>query len=462
MVACLAVSFTSCDDFLTYQPSDSVDTETAISTAQDIEIALNGTYYTLGKSEFFGRNVLALGDIASDNCFMVGSSGHFGEIYKYTVTTETSDLKEMWSYGYKVIDRATRIIKAGEGLMATGDLVESDAPIVKYSLAHAYALKALAHFALVNTFGLPYSEANKAGLGIVIVDKEPFIAFQEVKRSTVEATYVQILKDIEAAKENIALFPANNYRFNEAAIYALEARVNLYMGNWSKAKDAAVTAIAKRGGALEMNSEKYESMWASIALSSEDIFTISKTVDDNLSANSLNTLYGSYDGKATQGLFALFTANDMRKQLFEGEGEQLSAKKFMGLPDSKATSNIPVFRLPEMYLIIAEAKAQLGDATAVDAVFEIAKRNPDLKKSDIPTGKAGLLEFISVERRRELFQEGHRWYDLRRTGEIMTRVGGNFKINNWDASKFVYPIPSAEINASGLAQNENWFDALPK
>ncbi|MDR2499138.1 MAG: RagB/SusD family nutrient uptake outer membrane protein, partial [Tannerellaceae bacterium] len=94
-------------------------------------------------------------------------------------------------------------------------------------------------------------------------------------------------------------------------------------------------------------------------------------------------------------------------------------------------------------------------------LFEIAQRNPDLKKEDLPTGKAELLAFISVERRRELFQEGHRYFDMRRTGELMTRVGGNFPISNWDVSKFVFPIPANEINASGLEQNTGWSSALP-
>jgi hypothetical protein len=98
----------------------------------------------------------------------------------------------------------------------------------------------------------------------------------------------------------------------------------------------------------------------------------------------------------------------------------------------------------------------------VDYVWQIARRNPDLAKSAIPTDKPGLLSFIAIERRRELFQEGHRWFDLRRSGEILTRVGGNFPVSNWDASKFVYPIPSQEVNASGIAQNEGWNNNLPK
>lgn len=462
-IASLSLALVSCDNFLTYEPSDSIEDATAISSATDVENALNGVYYTLGRSEFYGRNVIALGDIAADNCWMLGTSGHFSSIYEYTVTAEDGEMSDTWTRGYQVIDRSARLIKAGEALLASGELSESDMNAVKGALAQAYAIKALAHFTLVNIYALPYNQENKSTLGLVNVDKEPFEAFQEVKRGTVEETYNQILADIQSAKTSIDLVANDYFRFNAAALSALEARVKLYMSDWKGAITAAQEAIQKRNGALEMDAEKYFNMWFSIAITSEDIFTISKTADDNLSANSINTLYGSYDGKATSGLQELFEENDMRNALFAGKGEQLRALKFDGLPDSKATSNVPVFRLPEMYLILAEANAQTGDTqAAIDNLFAVAKRNPDLKKEDIPTTKADLLKFISVERRRELFQEGHRWYDLRRTGELMTRVGGNVAITNWDASKFVYPIPTNEVNASGLAQNENWFNYLPK
>jgi hypothetical protein len=458
----LVTSFTACDDFLTYSPSDAVGDTEAFNNAKDVENALNGAYYTLGTYRFYGRDVVALGDIAADNTWMTGTSGHFNTIYQYNIADSDVDLMDIWEYGYKTIDRTTKLIKAGKELLAS-DISENDKTSINAFIAQAYALKALSHFTLVNIFGLPYSETNKNTLGIVTIDEEPIAAFQEVQRTTVGDAYTQILKDIAAAKENIDLAGNDVFHFNAASLAALEARVKLYMGSWADAITAAQNAITERAGALVTNPTDYVNMWFDIAPTSEDIFTIGKTTDDNLSANALNTLYGSYNGKATSGLIALFGGNDMRLGLFgDGTGEQIRALKFDGLPTSRATSNIPVFRLPEMYLIIAEAKAQLGQADAVDYVFEIAKRNPDLVKSDIPTDKAGLLNFISIERRRELFQEGHRWFDLRRTGEKLTRAGGSFPVTNWDASKFVYPIPANEINASGIAQNTDWSANLPQ
>lgn len=457
----LILSLGSCDDFLTYTPSDSISDQEAFNTAQDITNAINGVYYTLGTYRFYGRNVVALGDIAADNCWMTGTSGHFGDIYKYTVNPDNADLLEIWEYGYKIIDRCTRIIEAAPEMMA--NVPESEKMDIQSALAQAYGVKALTEFTLVNVFGLPYNETNKSTPGIVIVKDKPVIAFEEVSRGSVEETYTQILSDIASAKEHISAVDFSVFYMNEAAVYALEARTKLYMRDWNGAITAAEKAMELRGGSLVTDPELYVKMWSDIAPTTEDIFSVGKLSNDNLSANALNTLYGSYNGKATSGLVNLFAENDMRLGLFgDGTGEQVRALKFNGLPSSQATNNIPVFRLPEMYLIIAESKAQLGQADAVDFVYEIAKRNPDLQKADIPTSKDALLQFISVERRRELFQEGHRWFDLRRTGEIMTRVGGNFPVNNWDASKFVYPIPAKEINASGLSQNENWSSNLPK
>lgn len=457
----MVFTFVSCDNFLTYEPSDSVNDATAFKTAKDVENALNGVYYTLGRYQFYGRDVLALGDIAADNCWMTGSSGHFDQIYKYTINDDSADLLDIWDGGYKTVDRAARLIKAGNELLSS-DLSEDDKATIKAAIAQAYGVKALAQFTLVNVFGLPYNEANKSALGIVVVKDEPIVAFQEVQRGTVGQAYDQVLADIQAARQNIGAVDNDPFLMNEAALDALDARVKLYMGDWTGAKTAAASAISKSGGSIVTSPGDYFNMWASVSATPEDIFTIAKLSNDNLSANALNTLYGSYDGKATSGLYNLFGANDMRITLFEGSGEMIRPLKFMGLPTSAATSNVPVFRLPEMYLIVGEAKAQLGESDAVDYVWEIAKRNADLEKSSIPTDKAGILNFISVERRRELFQEGHRWFDLRRTGELMTRVGGNYPVNNWDASKFVYPIPSQEVNASGIAQNDGWSDNLPQ
>jgi hypothetical protein len=88
-----------------------------------------------------------------------------------------------------------------------------------------------------------------------------------------------------------------------------------------------------------------------------------------------------------------------------------------------------------------------------------AKRDKDIQSADdLPSTASDLLAFISEERIREFFGEGHRFYDARRMGDLVS--GDQFQ--NWDIQKFVFPIPAAEINTGmGCEQNTNWSDALP-
>ena len=271
---------------------------------------------------------------------------------------------------------------------------------------------------------------------------------------------MQILKDIESAKK-YAKGDIDQYYMNEAAIYALEARVNLYMHRFEAAAKAANEAIKLRDSDGVSN-DTYVTMWRSVAITGEDIFTLVKSNDDNLSANSLNTLYGSYKGSVSQFTKDMINSTDIRSKLiynssaFEGH----HPGKFDGLPSSLAVGNIPVFRLSEMYLIVAESEAQLGNVGASQkALLYTAKRDSKItSESDLPATKDALLTFIADERVRELFVEGHRFYDLRRTGAV-AEIGGD---PNFVAQKFVFPIPSEEINSGfGVKQNEGWNDNLP-
>ncbi|NLD24338.1 MAG: RagB/SusD family nutrient uptake outer membrane protein, partial [Bacteroidales bacterium] len=335
------------------------------------------------------------------------------------------------------------------------------------SLSQFYALRALAHFDLVNLFGLPYKAGGgNSQPGIVVISDTPIEEFQQVTRSSVEETYTQILKDIESAKQyaggELEEAADKYYYLNEAAIYALEARVNLYMHRYDAAIVAAEEAIELRDSE-GVNNQVYLSMWRDVVTTGEDIFTLKKSADDNLSANALNTLYGSYGSKVSEFTKTRFEATDIRSALVYTHRDYGNNHpgKYDGLTTAAAVSNIPVFRLSEMYLIIAEAEAELGNdlIAAQNALFYTAKRNTDITTiADLPATQEGLLEFIADERVREFFVEGHRFYDLRRTGVTATIAGDA----NFVAANFAFPIPSEEVNSGfGVTQNEGWSNNLP-
>lgn len=465
----------SCNDYMDLDNYQNIPTEDAYNTLQDVQNGLNGAYYAFGSSLFYGRNVVAVGDIASDNATASPSTGHFLSIFRYNFSDTEADLDDIWVGGYRVLDRTTRTIEGGWKVLEKAEtlhLTDLDVANLHSYLSQSYGLRALSSFALVNVFGLPYQEGGvNSQLGIVVLKDAPIPTFENVSRSTVEETYAQILSDIADAKMTYEVVDnynlnsetgqilQNQFYVNRAVIYALEARVALYMKDYDRAIGAADSALMFRD-AKAVSDETYLKMWSSIAINDEDIFTIAKTEDDNLSANSLNTLYGSYKAGVAAELVGLFDSTDIRKKLISGT----HPKKFDGIPTSQAVNNIPVFRVSEMHLIKAEAYAAGGDvANATTELKFTAFRNKNLENGiqSLPTTAEGLLAFIAAERRRELFEEGFRWYDTRRTDEIISVNSGSTA--PFDIAKFVYPIPASEINAGfGVVQNADWSNYLPK
>lgn len=462
----IVLSFGTTGCSLETDPYSAIPSEDAFKSTQDVQNAIHGAYKSLGDDTFYGKHIVAISDMASDICVADNSSGHFVSFDNWNINEDVVELSEAWTTGYTTIDRATRAINGANNLLANpteNRLTSQDIDNLNSYASQMYALRSLSSFTLVNIFGLPYKAGTaNSQLGIVLVDLEPIEAYTNVSRSTVAETYTQILKDIASAKTYMNKLTSgkkqsiSQYYLNEAAIYALEARVKLYMQDYAGAKTAAQLAIDTRGSGNVSNND-YVQMWSSTAITNEDIFTIVKSESDNLSANSLNTLYGSYGGFISAFAINKFADNDIRAGLIDGT----HPRKFDGTAASESLSNIPVFRKSEMYLIIAEASAQLSQiADAQNALFFTAKRNTDITAAtELPNTKDALLTFIADERIREFFQEGHRLYDLRRTGAAAT-IGGN---QNFVLANFVYPIPSNEINSGfGVVQNPNWADNLPQ
>lgn len=447
----------------------SVKTEDAYNSVLDVDNGVTGAYNALGSYRFLGMGVPALGDMASDVSVASASSGHFVAINQYSADEYSSDLEDIWEYGYKVVDRCVRTINGANALLPK-TTSNDDLKTLYASLSQCYSLRALANFYMVNIFGLPYQVGgNNTQLGLVLLTDEPVIPFTQVTRSTVEQTYAQILADIQNAKDYYALYQnelsilgesdgLNAFYINEAGIYALEARVRLFMKDYSDAAVAAQTALDLRN-ASPVSNETYVKMWSSIAISNEDIFTIAKSENDNLSANALNTLYGSYKGTISSFTRSLLAATDIRKSLIGYYTTSNQPAKFQGIPSAQAVNNIPIFRVSEMYLIIAEANARLNRIPeAQTALLFTAKRNTVItSEADLPSDQAGLLTFIANENVREFFAEGHRWFNLRRTGDSFVFYGAIF-----DVANFVYPIPDSEVSAGfGVVQNDNWWSAIP-
>lgn len=477
IVLSLALAVSSCDFDTELQQN--VDTADAFNKVQDVTNGTTGAYQALAYYPFLGNYAIAFGDFAGGLANGSASSGHFYSVSYWSVSDTDEEMEGIWQYGFKVVDAAVRTINGADALLAANpDMSDDDKATIYYNVSQCYALRALAYFTMTQYFCYPYSKgADQKGLPIV--KDQPVEAFQNATRASLGDTYSFMLDDIKKALEynEEAGSPSLQYFFlNKAAIYALKARVCLYMGNYVDAEAAAKKAIELKGKGnatytdLTPNNETYLTMWASLNPSDEDIFTLSKTTDDNLSANALNTLWGSYYGKVSTYGQSFFSDTDVRAQLIGVvDSNSPASMKWQGIESSQATSNIPIFRKSEMALIIAECEARNGNISeAQKYVGYTAKRDSQYAAEDgscdlskLPTDKDALLEFIWKENTREFLGEGHFYSEARRLDKTVTVMAGT--CTTFRPANFVFPIPAAEINAGFMKdQNTGWEDGLPE
>lgn len=477
IVLSLALAVSSCDFDTELQQN--VDTADAFKNVQDVSNGTTGAYQALAYYPFLGNYAIAFGDFAGGLANGSASSGHFYSVSYWSVSDTDEEMEGIWQYGFKVVDAAVRTINGADAILAANpDMSDDDKATIYYNVSQCYALRALAYFTMTQYFCYPYSKgADQKGLPIV--KDQPVEAFQNATRASLGDTYSFMLDDIKKALEynEEAGSPSLQYFFlNKAAIYALKARVCLYMGNYADAEAAAKKAIELKGKGnatytdLTPNNETYLTMWASLNPSDEDIFTLSKTTDDNLSANALNTLWGSYYGKVSTYGQSFFSDTDVRAQLIGVvDSNSPASMKWQGIESSQATSNIPIFRKSEMALIIAECEARNGNISeAQKYVGYTAKRDSQYAAEDgscdlskLPSDKDALLEFIWKENTREFLGEGHFYSEARRLDKTVTVMAGT--CTTFRPANFVFPIPAAEINAGFMKdQNTGWEDGLPE
>ena len=473
---------TGCGDkFLETEYYGGIDVDTGLDKVVNVNTATIGLYNRLFRYYFAGNYATSIGDIPTDLTYWNQNTGHWDDVYQYTVRETNTYLTNIWNYGYKVIDNATRVINGAQALLDKA--TPSEKIDLHVDMAQAYGLRAYADLVLVNVFCHQAKVNGKdftSQPGIVVIDKETVAPFSEVSRSTIAQTYTQIFNDLSAAESHFTAAGGDYgspFFIGVAAVKGLRARANLYLENWTAAKSAAQDALAAAGNpSLAYTEAAYKALYAGGASNKESFFCLDINSNQNWSANSCGTLWSTYSFSPSPKLQAMYEDTDIRPSLFGWQATStpqvpvFNAGKFNHASGNSAYGTNYLVNAPEMYLIIAEASAQAGSiADAQNALLTVAKRNTAITSTaDLPGDKAGILAFIKDERARELFQEGLRLWDLRRWGDKVSvyAIGApavQFLRNNYDISNLVYPIPDSEIKSGfGVTQNEGWANTLAK
>ena len=454
--------FNACsEDFLDVQPAVSENAESDFNDPIKVAAFMTGIYDRTQLSNFTLQLILH-SDVKGEDIFVI-SSGNFGRFvasYQYSEDPYNGYQYDFWRNGYAIIANCNQLISK---LPNAGNL---DEDLRNHYLAEARTLRANTYFQLVRLFGQPYSVApTSPGVPLTLA---PLGADDDFPgRATVNAVYTEILNDLEFAEANFEVNVGNSInRITLPSIRGLLARVHLNMGNWVNARDYAINA---RAGYSVMSAVELNEGFADA--NSEWMWALNMREDDNSgylmipSFYDLRTLgYSSF--RADIDFYSLFEPIDARAIQFTSNGidSKISNNGYEVYKFLHRTSwdmSQVLMRASEMYLIEAEAEAELTNYTEARTALNIIRSRAGATLAT--TGLTGqpLIDQIMIERRKELFGEGFRFFDITRKSQALIRTSTSHWVPlNIPANDplMVLPIPQDEIDAnpniSSADQNE--------
>ena len=478
-----ALLFTSCDEaYLDTTPTASIDAGSAYATTKNAASAINGIYRS-----FIVRYLSSQGH--SGHPAMMIILDHMGEDMVIGTTSvswhqnETrwvahrSDVNTMVQFPYEMY---YRII--GNANIGIANLDKAVGPAAERNAlkGEALALRAFGYFNLVQLYGKRYDASAKPNsqLGVPLV-LEP--TTEGKPRNTVEEVYSQINKDLTDAAALLTTSRVNKSHINLSVVKGLQARVALVQQDWT---NAAKFAAEARAGYVPMTSTMYTDGFQDIA-NSEWMWGFDHLEDQTeyfggyhsyISCNYNSTVIRTYPKVINSLLYKVIPTTDIRSKMWVetptatnsivppgGVRPKFLNQKFRlpGVPSTSAMGDVPYMRAGEMYLIEAEAKARLNDAAGASQVlFDLVKTRDASYVKSTKTG-VSLIDEILVQRRVELWGEGHRFLDLKRTNAALNRNGTNaiasvallFDVAPGDV-RWEFLIPRREINANpAIVQN---------
>lgn len=469
-----ALLLSSCDgDWLNTDPSTAVDTNKAITTEKDAQIALNGLYRIMSVHGYYSDNYIYYGEAKGQDmqCRENATSNRGYSYYTFSDRASDASTSLTWSQPYIVIRQANNLItQINDGKVTTGNSDE-----IARIKAEALAIRGLALFDLTRLYGRPYTEDNGASPGVPIQLKPEGPEYTPA-RNTVAECYNQTIQDLSEAIPDLPTDKTNGY-LNSWSVKALLSRVYLYMGDHTNALKEAEEVINNSPYTLWSHDE-YASVWGQ-DFSSESLFELIFTLSEPsggsggegvpmvYSQNGYNALVLTKeyldmlesDPKDIRISFTTYEKDEQGNNITDAPRKYLA--KYPGKTKSDPRdNNICLIRLSEVYLTAAETAFKTGNKEkALEYLNTIVTRaNPEKQVS----ASALSLERILQERRKELVGEGQAFFDLVRNNLPIVRKGGwqlelgtTLETIQPNEDRLILPIPQAEMDANpNMEQNK--------
>jgi len=452
MVLVLMICTTSCTK-LDFVPTDYILPEFAFKTIADVNLGVIGAYAPMDYSP------LSLSAIVSDEATYpqentVGNSDAFRWLYNGANGSVTS----FYYTNYQAIDRVNRVLEAMDKLTFTG----TDVALAERYKGELLAMRAYLHFELLRAYAASY---QAGALGVTYMEKSAIIY---PARENFEVVIAKAKKDLLAAK---ALIPASfndKTRITKLAISAIQARVALYEKNWV---DAVAYATEVINAVPLATKAQFPGLWTD-ANDSEVIWKLKKVTGDSRTGDFFYRQSGGVVlyAPAFKLIAAFDQTNDIRYTAYikfdaarTGTKSKYLVNKYIGgTSAAPGLADVKQFRVAEMYLIRAEARAEsTGDAAADINALRTARINNYVNATF--ADKPALINAVYDERYKELAFEGHRFFDLRRRNLSIERLPQDAAPTLSETvllptkAQYALPISNTELSVNkNMIQNPNY------
>lgn len=485
MSIALSSVFSACTDWLTITPETTVVAENLLTTNEGVQEALNGTYILLrnvyGPESTMGGTGLAE-TLAATWKTSEGSSEYMLATHKYNIEDNGigGALNSTFQGLYNIVANLNPLI---EGI--TENRSKLDVEVYNIVKGEALAIRACVHLDLIRLWGPMPSKVNDA--------KEylPYVIHNTTAKYTyltygkyMEMLFVDLDEAERLLKESdpILEYPANNTiqsyskwtkrqsHFNYYGVLGLKARALLWNGDTEEAlryarmiKDAKNTdGTPKFRLANDSDFENLaDGMWDATFYPEHLCGVSVENYDYQKGAYAATSQsafmdYGVYPVPDNWMVFTMTVfdnnTNDLRvKQqwywnysnktgLYPPNYKMVFPRKYNGIsPTSKSgIQNMPVMRLAEVYLMIAE-HAPLSEANEVYEEFCEARNINRVELTDANRDEKILKEWI-----RELMAEGQNFFTYKRKAVERMLIMFPEEASNCGETEYVLPLPPKE------------------
>jgi hypothetical protein len=469
----------SCEkDFIEISPESTLTSDLLFKTDKDFQDALIGCYAEL---QPFYKYFWKFGDLPGDDCKQYATREQQNvRIDNFIVDVNDNILSTAWADLYQIVERSNLLLSKIEG---------ADVSIVtnkEFYIGEAKFIRALAYFNLVRIFGdVPLITA-------------PITVNNALKtsREKVDVIYDElIISDLMDAEAILPItYPSANVgRVTKGAAKSLLGKVYLTRQDFEKA-EIKLKEVTTMGYSLltdfndlfNFDSEHHsefifdvEYIDGNIGLGSDftkhflpDIADIGVTINNAIRAvYNITTNEGTDGGAPNTEFLAAFDPNDLRKYKTATTGIFDINGNWVPIPDGAL---VPTFTQKYMAPVVTDSKINWRVIRYADVLLMLAEALNENNKTDeaLPylnqvRTRAGLAgysdltqldarEKIYMERRFELYMEGHRWFDLVRTGRALSVMGPS----GMEAHMAIFPVPQSQIlvvNDTGIfSQNPGY------